>query len=72
MIKVLLIPSSDYLEHSFPQRHNYSFEHIHDREEFEVHVIRFNIFGKGFCWILGTWTAKSHGVTIRDLCAKYS
>lgn len=45
-IRILLIPSSDYLGHPFPQRHNHLFERIHDGEEFEVHVIRFNIFGK--------------------------
>jgi len=45
-IRVLLIPSSDYLGHPFPQRHNHLFERIHDGKEFEVHVIRFNIFGK--------------------------
>lgn len=46
MIRVLLIPSSDYLGHPFPQRHNQIFERLHDGKDFEVHVIRFNIFGK--------------------------
>lgn len=46
MIRVLLIPSSDYLGHPFPQRHNQIFERIHDGRNFEVHVVRFNIFGK--------------------------
>ena len=46
LIRVLLIPSSDYLGHPFPQRHNHLFERIHDGKEFEVHVVRFNIFGK--------------------------
>ena len=45
-LRVLVIPSSDYLGHPFPQRHNHLFERLHDGEEFEVHVIRFNIFGK--------------------------
>jgi len=46
MIRILLIPSSDYLGHPFPQRHNHLFERIHDGKEFEVHVVRFNIFGE--------------------------
>jgi glycosyltransferase involved in cell wall biosynthesis len=46
MIRILLIPSSDYLGHPFPQRHNQIFERIHDGKDFEVHVLRFNIFGK--------------------------
>lgn len=46
MIRVLLIPSSDYLGHPFPQRHNHLFERLHDGKEFEVHVVRFNIFNK--------------------------
>ena len=46
IIRVLLIPSSDYLGHPFPQRHNHLFDRLHDEKEFEVHVIRFNIFGK--------------------------
>jgi glycosyltransferase involved in cell wall biosynthesis len=46
LIRVLVIPSSDYLGHPFPQRHNHLFERVHDGRDFEVHVIRFNIFGK--------------------------
>ncbi|MEM1703740.1 MAG: glycosyltransferase [Zestosphaera sp.] len=46
MIRVLLIPSSDYLGHPFPQRHNQIFERIHDGKDFEVHVIRFRIFDR--------------------------
>jgi len=46
LIRVLLIPSSDYLGHPFPQRHNHIFERIHDGREFEVHVVRFGFFGK--------------------------
>jgi len=46
MIRVLLIPSSDYLGHPFPQRHNHLFERLHDSKEFEVHVIRFCFFDK--------------------------
>ena len=46
MIRVLLIPSSDYLGHPFPQRHNQIFERVHDSRDFEIHVVRFNIFGK--------------------------
>ncbi|MEM3449926.1 MAG: glycosyltransferase [Nitrososphaerota archaeon] len=46
MIRVLLIPSSDYLGHPFPQRHNQIFERIHDGKDFEVHVVRFRIFDK--------------------------
>jgi len=45
-LRVLVIPSSDYLGHPFPQRHNHLFERVHDGRDFEVHVIRFNIFGK--------------------------
>ena len=46
MIRVLLIPSSDYLGHPFPQRYNHLFERVHDGKDFEVHVIRFDIYGK--------------------------
>ncbi|MEM3546201.1 MAG: glycosyltransferase [Candidatus Bathyarchaeia archaeon] len=46
MIRILLIPSSDYLGHPFPQRHNQIFERIHNGRDFEVHVVRFNIFNK--------------------------
>lgn len=45
-VRVLLIPSSDYLGHPFPQRHNHIFERIHDGRDFEVHIVRFNIFGR--------------------------
>jgi glycosyltransferase involved in cell wall biosynthesis len=45
-IRVLLIPSSDYLGHPFPQRHNQIFERLHDGKNFEIHVIRFGFFGK--------------------------
>ena len=44
MIRVLLVPSSDYLGHPFPQRHNQIFERLNDDENFEVHVVRFNLF----------------------------
>jgi len=44
MIKVLLVPSSDYLGHPFPQRHNQIFERLHDGKNFEVHVIEFKLF----------------------------
>jgi len=46
MIRILLIPSSDYLGHPFPQRHNQIFERVHNGRDFEVHVVRFNIFDK--------------------------
>lgn len=46
MIRVLLVPSSDYLGHPFPQRHNQIFERLHDGENFEVHVVRFRLFDK--------------------------
>ncbi len=46
MIRILLIPSSDYLGHPFPQRHNHIFERVHDGKEFEVHVLRFRLFEK--------------------------
>ncbi|MDW8004986.1 MAG: glycosyltransferase [Thermofilaceae archaeon] len=45
-IKVLLIPSSDYLGHPFPQRHNHIFERLHDNENFQVHVINFTLFDR--------------------------
>jgi hypothetical protein len=32
-VRVLLIPSSDYLGHPFPQRHNQIFERLHDGKE---------------------------------------
>jgi len=46
MIRVLLVPSSDYLGHPFPQRHNQIFERLHDAKDFEVHVVRFGLFEK--------------------------
>jgi teichuronic acid biosynthesis glycosyltransferase TuaH len=46
MIRVLLVPSSDYLGHPFPQRHNQIFERLNDNENFEVHVARFRLFEK--------------------------
>ena len=46
MVKVLLVPSSDYLGHPFPQRHNQIFERLHDGKNFEVHVVRFRLFDK--------------------------
>jgi len=39
-IRVLLIPSSDYVGHPFPQRYNHIFERLHG-EDIEVHIIRF-------------------------------
>jgi glycosyltransferase involved in cell wall biosynthesis len=46
MIRILLVPSSDYLGHPFPQRHNQIFERLHDGKNFEVHVVRFRLFEK--------------------------
>jgi len=46
MIRVLLVPSSDYLGHPFPQRHNQIFERLHNGKNFEVHVVRFILFDK--------------------------
>jgi len=46
MKRVLLVPSSDYLGHPFPQRHNQIFERLHDGEDFEVHVVRFRLFNR--------------------------
>jgi glycosyltransferase involved in cell wall biosynthesis len=46
MNKILLVPTSDYLGHPFPQRHNQIFERLHDGKEFEVHVARFKLFEK--------------------------
>ena len=39
-IRILLIPSSDYIGHPFPQRYNHIFERLHGKD-IEVHVIRF-------------------------------
>lgn len=44
MIRVLLVPSSDYLGHPFPQRQNQIFERLNDGKNFEVHVVRFRLF----------------------------
>jgi len=46
MIRILVVPSSDYLGHPFPQRHNHIFERLHDGKNFEVHVARFRLFNK--------------------------
>jgi len=46
MDRVLVVPSSDYIGHPFPQRLNHIFERINTRGSFEVHVLRFNLFGK--------------------------
>jgi len=46
MIRVLLVPSSDYVGHPFPQRHNQIFERLNDRRDFEIHVVRFALFEK--------------------------
>jgi len=46
LIRVLLIPSNDYLGYRFPQRHSHIFKHIHNRREFEVHIARSSFFGK--------------------------
>jgi glycosyltransferase involved in cell wall biosynthesis len=46
LIRILLVPSSDYLGHPFPQRHNQIFERLHDGKNFEVHVVRFRLFEK--------------------------
>lgn len=46
MINVLFVPTSDYLGHPFPQRHNQLFERIQNHGEFDVHVVRFNLFGE--------------------------
>ncbi len=46
MINVLFVPTSDYLGHPFPQRHNQIFERIQSLGEFDVHVVRFNLFGE--------------------------
>jgi len=44
MLKVLLVPTSDYVGHPFPQRQNHIFERMHSNRSFEVHVVRFNLF----------------------------
>jgi len=44
LTRILLVPSSDYLGHPFPQRHNQIFERLHDGKNFEVHVAAFGLF----------------------------
>ena len=44
MKKILLIPSSDYVNHPFPQRHNHIFERLNSNKSFEIHVVRFSLF----------------------------
>ena len=44
LIRILVVPSSDYLGHPFPQRHNQIFERLQDHHDFEVHVVRFALF----------------------------
>jgi glycosyltransferase involved in cell wall biosynthesis len=46
VIKVLLVPSSDFIGHPFPQRHNQIFERLNTFEDFEVHVVRYHLFDK--------------------------
>jgi glycosyltransferase involved in cell wall biosynthesis len=41
---VLLVPSSDYLGHPFPQRQNQIFELLNDNVTFEIHVARFCLY----------------------------
>jgi glycosyltransferase involved in cell wall biosynthesis len=41
-MRILLVPSSDYLGHPFPQRHNHIFEHLSYKDE--VHVVRFKLY----------------------------
>jgi len=43
-VRVLLIPSSDYTGHPFPQRYHHLFERLNNTTEFEVHVVRFPIY----------------------------
>jgi glycosyltransferase involved in cell wall biosynthesis len=45
-IRVLLIPSSDYTGHPFPQRHNQIFDRLNNDDRFEVHVVRFGFYDK--------------------------
>lgn len=45
MISVLLIPSSDYFGHPFPQRHNHLFERLNKVGGFDVHILSLNMFG---------------------------
>ena len=44
MIRILLVPTSDFLGHPFPQRHNHIFERLGRHGDFEVHVVRFKLF----------------------------
>lgn len=44
MNRILLVPSSDYIGHPFPQRHNQIFDRLHDGKDFEVHLVRFKLF----------------------------
>jgi glycosyltransferase involved in cell wall biosynthesis len=46
LVRVLLVPSSDYLGHPFPQRHNQIFERLQGFDDFEGHVVRFRLFDK--------------------------
>jgi len=39
-VKILLIPSSDYVGHPFPQRYNYLFEQLQESGD-DVHVLRY-------------------------------
>jgi len=43
MIKILVIPSSDYLGHPIPSRTHHIFERLND-DQIEVHVARFNLY----------------------------
>jgi glycosyltransferase involved in cell wall biosynthesis len=38
------VPSSDYIGHPFPQRHNQIFERLNNLPDFEVHVARYRLF----------------------------
>lgn len=41
-----MVPSSDYIGHPFPQRHNQIFERLNKFLDFEVHVVRYNFFSE--------------------------
>jgi glycosyltransferase involved in cell wall biosynthesis len=43
-INVLLVPTSDYIGHPFPQRLNHIFEKVAEEATIDVHVARFQIF----------------------------
>jgi len=58
MIRVLAIPSGDYLARPFPQRENQIFERLHDQKNFEVHVLRFRP---------SSWRELETSVVIHDL-----